>query len=297
MLEAELPEQVSVDWGRDVAHISSGTAFLPEDNPFTTVFADITHRCNMACRNCYIPNREVPDMDADWLMSILQRLPRRTRIRLVGAEPTVRKDLPDLIRRVRGLGHLPVVLTNGLTLARPGYARTLKKAGLHTIYLSMNGGLNDNFYDEIDGLRCAEKKIKALEVLSKEKFFTSIGMILVRGVNEPHLKDFIAYLRTQSGARDFHIRSIGQFGRYMEDSKPFGFDELADMASDALEVDVRSLPSYERQRPSHATFKHQNLLFQMTEWPDLGSPGRGRITPEGKIEPCFEHIVANDGQY
>ena len=82
-----MPEQASVDWGPDVAHISSGTCFLPEDNPFTTVFADITHRCNMACRNCYIPNRDVPDMDADWLMSILQRLPRRTLIRLVGAEP------------------------------------------------------------------------------------------------------------------------------------------------------------------------------------------------------------------
>lgn len=292
-----MPEQVSADWGRDVAHISSGISFLPEDNPFTTVFVDITHRCNMACRNCYIPNREVPDMDADWLISILRRLPRRTRIRLVGAEPTVRKDLPDLIRRVRELGHLPVILTNGLTLARPGYAHGLKKAGLHTIYLSMNGGLNDNYYDEIDGLRCAEKKMKALEVLSREKFFTTIGMILVRGVNEPHLKEFIAFLRTQSAARDFHIRSIGQFGRYMEDSKPFSFDELADIVSDALEVDIHSLPTYERKSSSHATFKHQSLHFQLTEWPDLGSPSRGRLTPEGKIEPCFEHLVANNGQY
>ena len=292
-----MPEQASVDWGPDVAHISSGISFLPEDNPFTTVFADITHRCNMACLNCYIPNRDVPDMDAEWLMSILQRLPRRTRIRLVGAEPTVRKDLPDLIRRVRGLGHLPVVLTNGLTLARPGYAHTLKKAGLRTIYLSMNGGLNDDFYDEIDGLRCAEKKIKALEALSEENFFVSIGMILVRGVNEGHLKGFIAFLRTQSGARDFHIRSIGHFGRSMENSRSFSFDELTDITSNALGVDVRSLPSFEGKRPSHAHFKHLNLLFQLTEWPDLGSPGRGRITPEGKIEPFFENIIANDGEY
>ncbi|MEE8370932.1 MAG: radical SAM protein [Sphingomonadales bacterium] len=297
MWDGRSAEQARVDWGRDVAHVSSGTSFLPEDNPFAVVFADITHRCNMACLNCYIPNRDVPDMDADWLMSILRRLPRRTRIRLVGAEPTVRKDLPDLIRRVRNLGHHPVILTNGLTLARPGYARTLKKAGLHTIYLSMNGGLNDDCYDEIDGLRCAKRKMRALEVLSNENFFTTIGMILVRGVNEGQLKDFIAYLRTQSAVRDFHIRSIGQFGRYMEDSKPFSSDELSDIVSDALEVDIRSLPTYESDRPSHTTFKHRNLHFQLTEWPDLGSPGRGRITPEGKIEPCFENIIANDGQY
>ena len=34
--------------------------FLPEDSPFSTLFADITHRCNMACRNCYIPVRDLP---------------------------------------------------------------------------------------------------------------------------------------------------------------------------------------------------------------------------------------------
>ncbi|TNF33602.1 MAG: hypothetical protein EP312_08685, partial [Gammaproteobacteria bacterium] len=69
-------------------HHSTGHSFAPEDNPFTTLFADITHRCNMECPNCYIPNRDIPDMDAEWLYGILARLPRRTRIRLVGAEPT-----------------------------------------------------------------------------------------------------------------------------------------------------------------------------------------------------------------
>ena len=50
-----------------VPHNSSGTSYLPEENPFNTVFVDLTHRCNMKCRNCYIPNRQVPDMDAAWL--------------------------------------------------------------------------------------------------------------------------------------------------------------------------------------------------------------------------------------
>lgn len=81
-----MPEQASVDWGQNVAHISAGTNFLPEDNPFTTIFADITHRRNMVCRSCYIHNRDVPDMDTDLLTSILQRMPRRTSIRLVGAK-------------------------------------------------------------------------------------------------------------------------------------------------------------------------------------------------------------------
>ena len=86
------------------------TRFRPEDSPFRVLFADITHRCNMACRNCYIPVRDLPDLPVDWLYAILGRLPRRTRIRLVGAEPTMRADLPEIIAAVRRLGHVPIIL-------------------------------------------------------------------------------------------------------------------------------------------------------------------------------------------
>ena len=121
---------------------------------------DVTHRCNMACRNCYLPNRDLPDLDTDWLVRILERLPRRTMIRLVGAEPTVRDDLPDIIHRVRAAGHTPILLSNGLKLRRRSYVRELKAAGLGSVYLSMNGGLDDDLYLAIDGMRCAAAKTK-----------------------------------------------------------------------------------------------------------------------------------------
>ena len=37
----------------------------PEENTFVDICADITHKCNMTCKNCYIPSREPPDMDLD----------------------------------------------------------------------------------------------------------------------------------------------------------------------------------------------------------------------------------------
>ena len=60
------------------AYTPCDTRFRPEESPFSTLFVDITHRCNMECHNCYIPVRELPDMPADWLYEILGRLPRRT---------------------------------------------------------------------------------------------------------------------------------------------------------------------------------------------------------------------------
>src|SRR5687767_5019728 len=176
------PRFAAADWAANVAVRTSGLRYRPEDNPFSTVFVDVTHRCNMGCLNCYIPNRDVPDMPAEWLFDILRRFPRRTRIRIVGAEPTMRRDLPHLIRRVRELGHIPVVLTNGLKLVNRRYVDSLKRAGLRTVYLSCNGGLNDDLYEAIDDLRCARQKRAALANLAAANMHVTVGMILVRGV-------------------------------------------------------------------------------------------------------------------
>ena len=267
--------------------------FLPEQSPFGTLFADITHRCNMACRNCYIPVRDLPDLPVDWLYDVLARLPRRTRIRLVGAEPTMREDLPEIIASVRGLGHLPVILSNGLKLGRTSYVARLRAAGLGTAYLSMNGGLRDDLYTEIDELACAERKIRALDNLLAHRIHVTVGCIVVPGVNDTHLAQFLPWLMAR-GVRDIHLRSIGQVGTFIEG---------ASLDLDALERVMRASlprgiePELRRAHLSSRDFRAGRSEIQLTEWPELGSLERGRIAPDGWLEPMFESIVANAGTY
>ncbi len=268
--------------------------YLPEDSPYTTLFADITHRCNMSCKNCYIPVRDLPDLPVDWLYQFLERLPRRTRIRLVGAEPTMRKDLPEIIQRVRKLGHTPVILSNGLKLANPLYVTTLKNAGLRTVYLSLNGGLDDQLYLEIDELACADRKLKALDNLLAAKMNVTSGSIVVPGLNDQHLAEFLGYLIGR-GVRDIHLRSVGPLGRHMPD---------VSMDIDALEAFLfNALGSLSNNlKPKHQSATHRDYHFagtriQLTAWPDLGSPWRGRIAPDGFAEPMFESIEMNAFSY
>lgn len=272
----------------------AGQRFRPEDSPFTTLFADITHRCNMACRNCYIPVRDLPDLPVDWLYDILARLPRRTRIRLVGAEPTMREDLPDIIAEVRRLGHLPVILSNGLKLGRESYVAKLKAAGLGTAYLSMNGGLRDDLYEEIDELACAERKLKALDNLLAHKLHVTVGFIVVPGVNDAHLAEFLPWLMAR-GVRDIHLRSVGEVGNYMA-GKALSLDRLEAAMRASLPVDA-PVPELLRAYGSSRDFRVGKVNVQLTEWPELGSLERGRIAPDGWLEPMFESIVANAGQY
>jgi len=272
----------------------TGQRFLPEDSPFGTVFVDVTHRCNMACHNCYIPVRDLPDLPVAWILEHLARLPRRTRIRLVGAEPTVREDLPELIRQVRALGHIPVVLTNGLKLGRLAYVQKLKAAGLKTLHLSLNGGLRDDLYEAIDGMPCAARKLAALDNLIAERMNVTVGMILVPGVNDRHLPEFMAHLLAR-GVRDIHLRSVGAIGRHME-GPPFTLDGLEACFRTALPAGLAA-PELTDEAGSSRDFKLGPTRVQLTAWPDLGSSSRGRLTPDGYVEPMFESMIANEFRY
>lgn len=269
--------------------------FLPEQSPFETVIVDITHRCNMACRNCYIPNRTIPDLDAGWLSGIFARLPRGTFVRLVGAEPTMREDLPELIRSVRHHGHHPLLVTNGLKLADRTYLRTLKDAGLQIVYLSMNGGFDDDLYLSIDQMRCADRKTLAFRNLRAEHLYTSVGMILVRGVNERELPRLVDEARRSRNVREVHVRSVGEMGRHLL-TDPFTLDEMFAEFVSASGASPDELSRQERTETSH-DFRLGRLRVQLTVWPDLGSTTRGRLTPEGLVAPFMEHVLANEGGY
>ena len=107
----------------------------PEENTFSNIVVDLTHKCQMSCANCYIPNRNIPDLDKETLFKFLEKLPERTYIRLIGAEPTMRDDLAEIISTVRKIGHRPSLTTNGLKLAHKPYVQTLKDAGLRMLSL------------------------------------------------------------------------------------------------------------------------------------------------------------------
>ena len=161
----------------------------PEENTYNSLVVDITHRCNMECANCYIPNRTIPDMDVSMLYRFLARLPHRTYIRLIGAEPTMREDLPDIIATVKRLGHKPSLTTNGLKLAHLDYARQLKDAGLDMVLISMNGADDDVVYKALDNGKYANLKTRALSNAFSVGF-TSIntGTIIAKGVNQSTIR-------------------------------------------------------------------------------------------------------------
>lgn len=195
---------------------------------------------------------------------------------------------------MRELGHLPVILTNGLKLGRKSYVTKLKAAGLGTCYLSMNGGLRDELYEAIDELACAQRKLKAFDNHLAHRLHVTVGCIVVPGVNTDHLAEFLPWLVAR-GVRDIHLRSIGEAGNYIENAS-LTLDELDEIMRASLPASAGT-PELVSEYGSSRDYRAGGVAIQLTEWPELGSLERGRIAPDGYVEPMFESIIANAGHY
>jgi uncharacterized radical SAM superfamily Fe-S cluster-containing enzyme len=109
---------------------------------------DVTNRCNMACPVCfanagaagyvYEPTLE----QIEYMLRTLraQRPWPPNALQLSGGEPTLRDDLPEIVRMAKKLGFTHIeVNTNGIRLANePEFYKALLDAGISTLYLQFD---------------------------------------------------------------------------------------------------------------------------------------------------------------
>jgi molybdenum cofactor biosynthesis enzyme MoaA len=269
----------------------------------------------MECANCYIPNRDVPDLDLDRFYDALAKFSTKTEIRLIGGEPTVRTDLIDIVAKIKELGHRPTMMTNGLMLARPGYARSLVDAGMRSIYISLNGADDDDVYEIMDGVRCSERKLKAWQESINAKMNVNVGAILQKGVNDHIPERLLSLSKAYSGHTIIRFRNVGQVGRYsLEKDQNWTFTEMVNLVCQQYDKDPSWAMKFNRINgcdeknviffPMDETKKFKTSWVKITDWspvnnnlPDPGNNRRGRLTQDFKLAPFFEHVKLNENNY
>jgi hypothetical protein len=106
------------------------------------VITEVTDRCNAECPHCYhmpdnsavdVPLEDIIKRIEDWNLDNID-------INFAGAEPTLRKDFPELLRRVKERWpnyHLGA-LTNGIRLADKDWLQEIKEAGITALIIGLN---------------------------------------------------------------------------------------------------------------------------------------------------------------
>ncbi len=184
------------------------------------VLLEVTQRCNMACPFCFAaapqatPDPSLKEIEA-WYRTLLAA-GGPFNIQLSGGEPTLRDDLPEIIKMAHSTGFPFVQLnTNGLRLAEDvSYLQRLKDAGLDCVFLQFDG-VTDDVYKRIRGQELLHTKLRVIEHCRKQCVGVVLVPTLVPGVNTEQIGDILRLaIREMPVVRAVHFQPVSYFGRY-----------------------------------------------------------------------------------
>lgn len=261
----------------------------------------VTERCNLRCLYC-MPEEGVPLSPPEHLLTSPEIIYLSSlfvsqgvkKIRLTGGEPTVRRDIVDLMRgigqlRSDGLKEL-CITSNGISLFRK--LDGMADAGLTGVNLSLD--TLDPFQFQIMTRRNGfNQVIKSIDrILDMNKMNAGIKLkincVVMRGINEREILPFIELGRE----RDLEVRFI----EYMPfDGNKWNRDKMVSY-QDMLSIIREKYPSLEKV-PDHKndtskTYRvpgfagRVGFITSMTH-NFCGTCNRLRITNDGNLKVCL----------
>lgn len=215
----------------------------------------MTEKCNLACPICLAKanTEDTPDLDLGGLQELLTQR-RGIKVDLMAAEPTLREDLEDIVRKVKAAGSIAALHTNGLKLADLDYARKIKAAGVDEVFLQFDG-LDDTANKVLRGRPLAKARQQALQNMRTLDIATSLIVVVARNLNEPQVGDM---LRLALKPENDHIREVFYLGlRLMGSAKKAGTFEDQQLMPD----DTIGLLCDQEPRITREDVKHFNMLY------------------------------------
>ena len=170
----------------------------------TYAFVDVTNRCNLNCPMCVdsVPGQgfvfEPPLEHLVKVFDHLAQLDPLPTIALFGGEPTVRKDILDIVKLcTKKYGFRTRVLTNGLKLADEEFTRKILEARAHLL-ISYDGADPRTYHQLRNSAKALELKQKGIEnVRQARRAKISYVHCLAWGLNDKGLPDLLKFLHPQ----------------------------------------------------------------------------------------------------
>ncbi|KAK4882912.1 hypothetical protein RN001_006231 [Aquatica leii] len=165
----------------------------------------LTERCNLRCLYCMpaegvklSPNGKL--LTTDEVLRVAELFVKEgvKKIRLTGGEPTVRKDLTDIIGNLKKLKNLETVAmtTNGLVLTRQLVA--LQKAGLDMINISLDTLKKDKF-EYITRRKGWERVMMGIDLALQLGYNpVKVNCVVTRGFNDDEVLDFVQFTQERN---------------------------------------------------------------------------------------------------
>ena len=263
----------------------------------------VTDQCNFRCIYCmpeegmvFHPKAEILTFEEIARISAIASGLGINKLRLTGGEPTVRKDLPVLIRMladIKGISDIAMT-TNGFLLKK--MSKSLREAGLPRVNVSLDT-LDTEKFERMTRRDVLDKVLEGLE--EAEKYFElpiKINVVAMRGYTDDDVLDFALLART----RPYQIRFI-EFMPLDADhtwsrEKVLTGAEIIDRIQAVWPLDPVVRPN---QREPADLFRFRDgkgeigLIASVSE-PFCENCNRIRITADGRLRTCLFSLWETD---
>ena len=251
----------------------------------------LTDVCNLRCQYCmpkenyeFMPHASL--MQANEIESIARIFVEQgvTKIRLTGGEPMARKDFGKIVEQ---LSNLPVALTlttNATMLHR--HIDTLISKGISQLNISLDT-LSREKFAMLTRRDLFDRVHQNLALALAAGFRIKVNMVVMKGVNESEVLDFVELTREHPIDLRF-IEFMPFAGNHWNGSKVFSKQEI-------LAVVISKHSFTELSRPAHDTSQRYKIpgfqgsfgvISTMSE-PFCAGCNRMRLTADGKMKNCL----------
>ncbi len=205
-------------------------------------------------------------------------------VKLTGGEPTLRKDLPELVRGIKGLGVADVSMTtNGVLLE--SLAEKLKEAGLDRVNVSLHAVTREKF-KEITGVDAFDKVVEGIKRAIEVGLRPVKLNYVVSKKNEHEVFPFLDLAR-RLGVDEVHLIELHPVGHGKEYfSYHEGMEKIEEyLKSRSSKVEVRN----KHFRPRY--YLDDGLVVEVVK--PYANPifcagcNRIRLTADGKLKTCL----------
>jgi len=254
----------------------------------------LVERCNLRCFYC-MPAEGVQLTPRSHIMTFeeIYTIAKTfvdhgvTKIRLTGGEPLIRKDIPLILEK---LATLPVELsitTNAVIIHK--FIDTLKLYGVNNINLSLDTLIKEKF-KKITLRDHFEIVYNNIFLLVREGFNVKINAVLMRGVNDDEIIDFIKLTKDLPVSIRF-IEFMPFDGNKWDLSKMVSYAEVMAYVNESFsEAELERLqdaPNDTSKNYKIKGYKGSFAIISSVTNPFCDSCNRLRLTANGQLKNCL----------
>ncbi len=254
----------------------------------------ITDLCNFRCNYC-LPNGSRDEQPLDFLsvteirtlVSAFARL-GTSKVRITGGEPTLRKDLPDIIaacRETPGISQVALT-TNAFNLTRN--IQHYIDAGLNAVNISADS-IEPQMFAAITGRNMLDRIVAAIDAaLASGLTHVKLNTVLLRQYNPGEVERVLAFLRHKAVTwRFIELMQTGDNGAFFEQNHVPGEEISQQLLAAGWQRVVRDVQAGPALEYRHDDYRGRVGLITPYGKDFCQSCNRLRVSSRGRLHLCL----------